>query len=368
MKTVKLTIFGLTLSSSWGNGHATPYRALLRGLHGLGHRGVFYERDVEYYSWRRDFNSCDYCELVLYQEWESVRRRALADAAASDIVVIGSYCPEGARIGEEVLALPGPLHVFYDLDTPLTLKNLQAGGVAYLTAEQIPAYDLYLSFTGGAILRELESVWRARRARPLYGCVDPEVYARVQPQPEFQCRLSYMGTHSADRQHKLEQLFLEPARQLPKQRFLLAGSLYPRDWSWPANVTRFDHVAPADHPALYSSSRATLNITRDGMARAGHCPSGRFFEAAACCTPILSDWWEGLNEFFGPQEIVVVGSQNDVIAALSRDRGELARMARRARERTLEEHSGERRARQLISYLEEAVSARDRHDSMEVAS
>jgi spore maturation protein CgeB len=341
---------------------------LVRGLHCLGHRCVFYEKDVEYYYWRRDFASCDYCDLVLYPEWPAVRARAVADAADSDAVIIGSYCPEGARIGEEILGVPGPLHVFYDLDTPVTLGNLEHGGVEYLDPEQIPAYDLYLSFTGGGILRELERARGARSARPLYGCVDPEVYARVQPRPEYQCRLSYMGTHSPDRQHKLERLFLQPARQLPGERFLLAGSLYPREWSWPANVARFDHVAPADHPALYSSSRATLNITRDGMARTGYCPSGRFFEAAACGTPILSDWWQGLDEFFSSEEIAVVHDENDVLAALSRDDAELARMAARARQRTLEEHSGERRARQLITYLEEAESARSSWDSMGVAS
>jgi len=305
---------------------------------------------------------------VLYPEWQAVRARALADAARSDVVIVGSYCPEGARIGEEVLGLHGPLHVFYDLDTPVTLENLQGRGVEYLAAGQIPDYDLYLSFTGGEILRELETAWGARRARPLYGCVDPVVYARVPPRPEYQCRLSYMGTHSADRRHKLEQLFLEPARQLPKERFLLAGSLYPREWSWPPNVARFDHVAPSGHPALYSSSRATLNITRDGMARAGYCPSGRFFEAAACGTPILSDWWEGLDEFFGPEEIAVVRNETDVLAVLSWDDAELARMAARARQRTLDEHTGEDRARQLILHLEEAAAARNSRSSMEVAS
>ena len=365
---MKITVFGLTLSSSWGNGHATPYRALLRGLHRLGHQCVFYEKDVEYYYWRRDFSSWDCCDLVLYPEWDAVRRRALADAASSDVVMIGSYCPAGARIGEEILGLSGPLCVFYDLDTPVTLKNLQAAGVEYITAEQIPAYDLYLSFTGGSILRELEERWGARQVRPLYGCVDPEVYARVPARPEFQCRLSYMGTHAADRQHKLEQLFLSPARRLPQERFVLAGALYPSDWSWPANVARFDHVAPAEHPALYSSSRATLNITREGMARTGYCPSGRFFEAAACGAPILTDWWEGLHDFFGPEEIAVVCNADDVIAVLERGEAELACMAGRARQRTLEEHSGERRARRLINYCEEGLAARRDRVSLEVAS
>lgn len=363
---MKLTIFGLTLSSSWGNGHATPYRALLRGLHRQGHHCVFYEKDVEYYFWRRDFTSCEYCDLVLYSEWEAVRRRALADAAESEVVIVASYCPQGARIADEVLALPGPLHVFYDLDTPVTLEKLQNGGVEYLIGEQIPAYDLYLSFTGGAILRELADEWGAKRARPLYGCVDPEVYKRVPAREQFECRLSYMGTHSEDRRHKLEELFLGPARRLRQDKFVLAGSLYPREWSWPANVARFDHVAPAEHPALYSSSRATLNITRDGMARTGYCPSGRFFEAAACGTPILSDRWEGLEEFFGPDEIAVVRDEGEVVGALNDGEGEMMRRAERARQRTLDEHSGERRARQLIGYVEEALN-RKWQDSMEVA-
>ena len=363
---MKITIFGLTLSSSWGNGHATPYRALLRGLHRQGHHCVFYEKDVEYYYWRRDFTSCEYCDLVLYSEWHAVRRRALADAAESDVVMVGSYCPQGASIGEEILALSAPIHVFYDLDTPITLEKLRNGGVDYLIADQIPAYDLYLSFTGGEILRELTDIWGAKRARPLYGCVDPEVYKRVPPRPQFECSLSYMGTHSEDRRHKLEELFLSPARRLPQGKFVLAGSLYPREWSWPGNVARFDHVAPADHPALYSSSRATLNITRKGMARTGYCPSGRFFEAAACGTPILSDWWQGLDEFFGPEEIAVVRDQQEVVGALNGGEGELMRRAERARQRTLDEHSGERRSRQFIGYLGETLICK-RQDSMEVA-
>jgi len=354
---LKLTIFGLTISSSWGNGHATPYRAVLRSLHRLGHQVTFYEKDVEYYRHRRDFRQCDYCELVLYSEWPQVRGQALASAAVSDAVIVGSYCPKGAQIGDEVLALGGPLRVFYDLDTPITLANLASGDLDYLRRDQMSAFDLYLSFTGGGILETLEQDWGVRRAVALYGCVDPEVHARVSRRDQFGCDLSYMGTYAADRQQKLDEFFLEPARRLSKARFILAGSLYPRQMatSWPENVRVFEHVAPANHPALYSSSQATLNITRDGMARTGYCPSGRFFEAAACGTPILSDWFEGLGSFFAPgEEIFVVHNADEVIAAMKCPESELARLAARARRRTLEEHTGECRARQLLEYLHEA--------------
>jgi len=355
---LKLTIFGLTISSSWGNGHATPYRALIRALSRLGQEVVFYEKDVDYYACHRDFHASDDCELVLYSTWTQIRGRALADAAESDAVLIGSYCPEGARIGDELLSLARPLRVFYDLDTPITLQGISERDLDYLRRDQLSGFDLYLSFTGGEILRELQEAWGVRLPLPLYGCVDPDVYARVPECTEFSCVLSYMGTFAADRQQKLEQFFLEPALRMPQLTFLLAGSLYPWQWMWPANVRRFEHVAPSEHAALYSSSRATLNITRAGMARTGYCPSGRFFEAAACGTPILSDWWEGLDAFFLPgEEIFVVRDCQDVIRALASDN--LSKMAARARQRTLEDHTGDRRAKQLLTYLEQARSRSD---------
>ncbi|MGI9103469.1 MAG: CgeB family protein [Terriglobales bacterium] len=356
---MKITIFGLTLSSSWGNGHATPYRAILRALHRRGHRLTFYEKDLPYYALRRDFTDCEFCSLRLYTTWDEVRSRALRDAGESDVVLAASYCPEGSRIVDDLLSLSGPLRVFYDLDTPITLDHLERGDLDYLRRDQIPGFDLYLSFTGGRILQELEQRWGARLARPIYGCVDPEVHVRTAARDEFRCLLSYMGTYAADRQHKVDTLFLEPARRTPTKSFVLAGSLYPHGWTWPGNVRVFEHVAPAEHPALYSSSRMTLNITRDGMARYGYCPSGRFFEAAACGTPIVTDAWEGLDEFFAPgEELFVVRDADDVVAALAANGEDLARMSRRARQRTLSEHTGDRRAEQMLACFNEAYAYR----------
>jgi spore maturation protein CgeB len=354
---VKITIFGLTLSSSWGNGHATPYRALIRALDRLGHRVSFFEKDVPYYRSRRDFDSCDYCELSLYSEWSEVRDRALSTAADSDVVITASFLPEGRRINAEVLDLGRPLHVFYDLDTPVTLAKLRHGGVEYLDAPQLAEFDLVLSFTGGKVLAELENHHRARLIRTLYGCVDPDVYYRGAAAPDFQCDLSYMGTYSADRQARLDELLLEPSRRHPEKTFLLAGSLYPWSWQWPENVRRMEHVSPAEHSRFYSSSRITLNITRGEMAANGWCPSGRFFEAAACATPLITDPWEGLDSFFDLRnELRVVFSAVDVEDALNAPAAELRSMAARARQRTLDEHTGMVRARQLLRYFEEARS------------
>ncbi len=355
---MKITVFGLTITSSWGNGHATPYRAIFRALHRMGHRIRFFEKDVPYYSARRDLESCDYCDVTLYSDWPQVRREALEQAADSDVVITASYLPDGALINDEILELEHPLRVFYDLDTPITLDGLKNGDVDYLRARQLAEFDLVLSFTGGPILEELELRHGVRMARPLFGCVDPDDYRRVPASTDFTSDLSYMGTYAADRQAKVDALFLEPARRHQDRRFVLAGSLYPWAWQWPANVRRIEHIAPHDHPSFYSSSRITLNITRAEMARWGWCPSGRLFEAAACSTPLITDAWPGLKSFFDVEhEITIVATAADVEKALARPDTELNRMATRARARTLEEHSGAVRAKQLIAYLEEAGSA-----------
>jgi spore maturation protein CgeB len=366
---LKIAIFGLTISSSWGNGHATPYRAIIKALHRSGHAVEFFEKDVPYYAKHRDFDRADYCSLYLYSEWNSVRSFALRRAAESDAVICASFCPEGAHIIDEVLNLARPMKVFYDLDTPVTLGTLERGELEYLRREQIPEFDLYLSFTGGGTIDELTTVWGAKRATPLYGCVDPAVHSRVAVPPEYCCDFSYMGTYASDRQAKLEALFLEPARRLSSKRFVLAGSMYPWDWQWPEKLRRFEHVSASDHSALYSSSRLTLNITRKEMARWGYCPSGRFFEAAACGTPIVTDWFDGLNAFYNcDHELIVVNSSDQVISAIELPDSELSQIAQRARERTLDRHTGEQRACELIAAIEGSrASAQSQKARSEVA-
>jgi spore maturation protein CgeB len=354
---LKITLFGLTLSSSWGNGHATPYRAIIRALHRLGHRVTFYERDVPYYARHRDFSQWPYCDLKLYPDWESIRSQALAEAAESDVAITASYVPDGARIADELLSLSRPLRVFYDLDTPITLQRLRQADLDYLRADQLAQFDLVLSWTGGQSLGLLQRDYGVKDVRALFGCVDPELYRPVRARPGLRCELSYMGTYAPDRQAKLERLFLEPARRRPASRFLLAGPLYPAQMKWPANVQRLEHVPPAEHPALYGSSRLTLNLTREAMAVSGYCPSGRFFEAAACGTPIVTDWFGGLDAFFEPGvEVLVARDADELLRALDHSDVDLVQMARRARERTLEQHTGYQRARTMLEAFESARS------------
>jgi spore maturation protein CgeB len=349
---MKLVIFGLTISSSWGNGHATVWRALCQALARRGHRVFFFERDVPYYASHRDLYEIPCGKLTLYSEWEAVlaqAERALADA---DVAMVTSYCPDGVAASELVLGSRA-LRVFYDLDTPVTLEQLERGReVPYIGPLGLRDFDLVLSFTGGKALETLQSRLGARRVKPLYGSVDPDVHCRVAAVAQYRADLSYIGTYAEDRQGALEALFLEPARQLPEWRFLVAGAQYPSTFPWLANIFFVRHVAPPDHPALYSSSRLTLNVTRRAMVSMGYCPSGRLFEAAACATPILSDWWEGLDQFFEPgREILVTRGTEEALEALQLPDHELKRLASCARMRVLEQHSAERRAQQFEEAL-----------------
>ncbi len=366
---MRFVIFGLSLSSSWGNGHATTHRALLPALAARGHRIVFYEKDVDYYARRRDFDQVSYAELRLYRAWEDIRQQALEEAANADVVITTSFCPSGSRIQEELLLLrerqgaaAGFLNAFYDLDTPVTIEGLSARSPAvldYLLPQHIPRFDLYLSFTGGPFLEKVRQRWGARRVAPLYLCIDPEAYHTVQPSQEFYADLSYLGTYSPDRQERLQEFLLGPAALLPDLRFTIAGSMYPPDLSWPDNLRRFDHLSPTQHPAFYCSSRFTLNITRSPMIRAGWSPQGRLFEAALCGTPIVTDGWPGLEQFFVPgQEIVVASSHEDVVHCL-REMTESKRreMARRARQKVIERHTGTQRARELEALVTQTAAA-----------
>lgn len=350
---MKLVVFGLTVSSSWGNGHATLWRGLIKALAARGVDVVFFERDVAYYARHRDLEVLPTGELVLYAEWAEVAPVARTHAAAADAVIVTSYCPDG-RAAAQLAMDRARRVVFYDMDTPVTLARLAAGeSVDYLPAEGLGGFDLVLSYTGGEALLRLERDLGARRALPLYGHVDPDAHRPAAAEPHYRCDLSYLGTYAADRQPTVNALFAQPARLRPQQRFLLGGSGYDGAFPWTANMFFRDHVAPPEHCAFFASSRLTLNVTRRDMAEMGYCPSGRLFEAAACGAPILTDVWDGLEQFFEPgREILTARTTEDALAALDLGAAELAAISRAARERTLDEHTSGHRADQLIRHLE----------------
>ena len=349
---MKLVVLGLSLSSSWGNGHATTYRALLKAFAERGHEILFLERDVPWYAAHRDLEP-DFCQLAFYSDLADLDRWRL-QVATADAVIVGSYVPDGIAVGEWVLAHQRGVSAFYDIDTPVTLANLETGRVDYISKSLIPRYDLYLSFTGGPTLRRIERELGAPAARALYCSVDTDLYRPTDTAQRWD--LSYLGTYSADRQPILDRLLLQPARAAPHLRFCVAGPQYPADLAWPENVERIDHVGPADHPTFYGASRFTLNVTRADMAAAGFSPSVRLFEAAACAAPVISDTWDGIETLLAPdQEIILAEDGQTVLATLAAP--DLApRIGQAARRRILNGHTARHRALELDALLRQAAS------------
>jgi spore maturation protein CgeB len=349
---MRIVVFGLTITSSWGNGHATLWRGLCSALAKTGHQVVFFERDVPYYRQHRDLHVGTTFELVLYDSWEEIAPFAVAELASADAAIVTSYCPDATAATAAMLQSRSALTIFYDLDTPVTLERLAGGErVDYLWSGGLQVFHLVLSYTGGAALDALRSLG-ATNIHPLYGSVDPDAHFPVAAADHYRCRFSYLGTYAADRQDALNRLFLESARRLPDARFILGGSQYPEDFPWSGNIWYLAHVPPPDHPAFFCSSDATLNVTRQAMARHGYCPSPRLFEAAACGVPVVSDPWDGLSEFFEPgEEILVAHNTEEAVAHLSRDAGELRAIGAAARARVLRDHTADARAAELIDVM-----------------
>ncbi len=298
-----IVIFGLALSSSWGNGHATTYRALIRGLNEAGHTVTFIERDVEWYRDNRDLADPDFCELRYHDELSEVARMA-PRLRRADAVIVGSYVPQGAALIDMLAGMRLGFLGFYDIDTPVTLAMLARGEQTHLRRDQVPVFDAYFSFSGGRALHRLRHEFGAREPVALYCAVDPQLY-HPQACPQ-RWDLGYLGTYSPDRQPGLEALLIEPARRLPDMKFVIAGPHYPRDMDLPANVERIEHLEPGRHREFYASQRFTLNVTRADMVALGWSPSVRIFEAAACGTPIISDRWEGLAELLPEDEAILI--------------------------------------------------------------
>ncbi|MDQ2773985.1 MAG: glycosyltransferase [Acidobacteriota bacterium] len=351
---MKIVVFGLSISSAWGNGHATLLRGLFRALHGRGHQVHFFERDVPYYASHRDAASFPFVHLHLYSDWAATLPFAKMELAGADAAMVTSYCPDGAAASELILESNIPRKVFYDMDTPVTLERFGRGEpIDYLPRYGFSGFDVVLSYTGGESLSRLRDSLSAKCTAPLYGWVDPLIHHRVDVSPQFKAVLSYLGTYSADRQPALQELLVDPAEQLTDSTFVIGGAMYPSVSGWPKNIRHYEHVVPADHCAFYSSSPLTLSITRASFAAVGYCPSGRLFEASACGTAVLSDWWEGLDTFLEPnQEILIATSKAEALRALSMPREELDRIGARARERTLDCHTADIRAQRLLDLIE----------------
>ncbi|WP_324720269.1 CgeB family protein [Salinimicrobium sp. HB62] len=350
---MKFVIIGLSVTSSWGNGHATTYRALLKELKALGHDILFLEKDVPWYSPHRDMPAPDFCRLGLYKSNEELKADYRNEVAEADVVIVGSYVQQGVEVGNWAIETATGVTAFYDIDTPVTLAKLERKDYEYIDPETISKYDLYLSFSGGPILRHLEDHYGSPMARALYCSVDPDLYFPEDRSKEW--KLGYLGTYSDDRQPTVEALLNKPAAKFPSERFVVAGPQYPEDFAWSKNVERIDHLPPAEHRKFYNSQEFTLNVTRQDMIKAGYSPSVRLFEAAACGVPIISDYWDGIHSIFEQDREILIARRSGDVEKYFRSISEEERkqIGENALQKVMKSHTARARAKELVNYVKE---------------
>jgi len=352
---MNITIFGLSISSSWGNGHATIWRGLVRALIEKKHTVTFFEKNVPYYAQNRDYYGIKGLNLILYNSWHEIELTAANVLNSADIGIVTSYCPDAIVASELIQCREVPLNIFYDLDAAVTIKQMQNGvRPFYIGKRLLKDYDLVFSYTGGEVLDRMQTELAAKEVFPLYGCVDPLIHRPVNGSQNYRSDLSYLGTFAEDRQNALNILFIEAAKKVPQQKFILGGAQYPKNLSWCDNISFIDHVPPSEHSLFYCSGKFTLNITRRAMAELGFSPSGRIFEAAGCGVPVITDYWKGLEQFFKPgEEIIVVNDTEDVLRSLNMTEADRKSIAANAYRRVLKDHTAECRIEEFERIIRE---------------
>jgi spore maturation protein CgeB len=350
---LKIVILGPPLTTSLTNGVAPTYRGLVRELSARGHEVLFLER-VDKTAGQKARQS-EFGRIEEYLSLKELKNHHAAAVREADFVLVASQIADAADIGAWVIRDAQGVTAFYDVNTPQTVVSLGQNRSGSVSAELISRYDLYLSFTGGSLLENMEDHFGVRRARPLYAAADARLFFPENSKHDWD--LGYSGKNSDDYLPVLQRLLLEPARRWKEGRFVVAGSSYQRSLRWPGNVKRTAPILPQKRRAFYNSQRFTLNITPPAVAAVGYSPSARLFEAAACGTPVITEFWPGLETFFTPDDEILISHSPDETLIYLEEISELdrRRLGYRARERVLARHTSRHRAAELETYVLELL-------------
>ena len=347
---MKIAFYGSSLVSSYWNGAATYYRGILKALHARGYAIIFYEPDAFDRQQHRDIDPPPYAKSVVYPATIDAMNAVLAEAADADIVVkangVGVFDAE-LLAGILRHARPDALKIFWDVDAAATLDEMRADA-SHPVLQALPALDMVLTYGGGPPVIDAYTGFGAARCIPVYNALDPDTHHPVPRDARFACDLAFLGNRLPDREARVEEFFLRPAARLPDQSFLIGGNGWESK-AMPANVRHRGHVYTAEHNAFNCTPRAVLNVARDSMAHIGFSPATRVFEAAGAAACLITDAWEGIEQFLVPdREVLVARDGQDVVdhlAALTPARAEAIGAAARAR--VLAKHTYDLRAEQV---------------------
>jgi spore maturation protein CgeB len=356
---MKIAFFGSSLLSSYWNGAATYYRGILSELARRGYAVTFYEPDAFERQQHRDIDPPDWARVVVYPATAEGLAGVLAEAGAADIVVkasgVGVFDRELLE-GVVARAAPRALKLFWDVDAAATLDEMR-GHPDHPVLAALPALDMVLTYGGGPPVVDAYRGFGARACEPVYNALDPATHFPVAPDPRFACDLAFLGNRLPDREARVEEFFLKPAAALPDRQFLIGGNGWETK-AMPPNVRHRGHVYTAEHNAFNCTPAAVLNVARDSMAHIGFSPATRVFEAAGAAACLITDAWEGIEQFLEPdREVLVARDGQDVadhLAALTPERARA--IGRAALARVLAEHTYALRGAQVDALFREATA------------
>ena len=358
-----IAFFGSSLVSSYWNGAATYYRGIVRALAARGHHVTFYEPDAYERQQHRDIDDPPWATVVVYAAEPAAVRAALADAADARIIIkasgVGVF---DGWLEENVLDLRagasgrGRRVIFWDVDAPATLDRVNGTQDDPFRA-LIPGYDAVFTYGGGTPVVDAYRRLGAAACVPIYNALDPTTHFPEPPDSRFAGSLGFLGNRLPDREARVEEFFLRPAASAPDETFVLGGAGWD-DKPVSGNVRRVGHVYTHDHNRFNASARAVLNINRESMARYGHSPATRIFEAAGAGACIISDPFAGVESFLEPErEILIAADGRAVSRHLERLTPERARaIGAAARARVLRQHTYDHRAAEVEQVLTRLVT------------
>ncbi|MFB2564052.1 glycosyltransferase [Rhizobium sp. IMFF44] len=359
---MKIAFYGSSLLSAYWNGAATYYRGLLKALAARGYRITFYEPDVYQRQEHRDIDPPDWCEVVVYDGTIAALKKVAVEAALADVVIKTSGVGfEDDLLLQEVMtaARPEALKIFWDVDAPATLAEMQTS-TDHPLRKALGGIDLILTYGGGEPVVKKYRQLGAPACIPIYNALDPQTHHPVTADPRFEATLGFLGNRLPDREARVEAFFLEPAVAMPSQRFLLGGAGWD-DKPMSGNVRYVGHVPTRDHNAFNVTPRAVLNISRESMAENGFSPATRVFEAAGAGACLITDYWEGIDHFLTPSEEVFVARDGrdvrEILSALTPERA--AETGKRALARVLGEHTYQHRAVEVDQLLRSRFASKE---------
>ncbi|MCU0626982.1 MAG: glycosyltransferase [Gemmatimonadaceae bacterium] len=356
-----MAFHGSSLLSSYWNGAATYYRGLLRALHGRGWEITFFEPDAYDRQAHRDIEPPDWARVVVWQPTDEGLRHVLEASRDADVVVKAS----GVGVHDDALlagtiahAAPEALVVFWDVDAAATLGEM-TGRPDHPVRRALRHLDAVMTYGGGPPVLTAYAEMGARACHPIYNAVDPATHFPVPPDRRFTTTLGLLANRLPDREARIDDFFLRAAALRPGDAFLLGGNGW-HDRSLPPNVRAIGHVGTADHNAFNASARAVLNVARDSMAAMGWSPATRVFEAAGAGACLITDAWEGIEEFLAPgTEVLVARDGADVAELLATlTPGQAHAIGASAFARVRRDHTYDRRARQVDTVLRELLATR----------